>query len=154
MALTDAKYIGRIVHKGVSYQAEHQAIIAEDLFEQVRKILAANRLYTREHQATRFAMLRRLVYCGEGGSLVMPAWTNNHGREYRYYTCSARFGTPVILQGRIGRAGEPNITKPFPIGCTLKRSLPYGENRPNLLNPVEPPYADLHLRWCGEGGQR
>ena len=40
--LTDAKYIGQIVHKGVSYQAEHQAIIAEDLFEQVRKILAAS----------------------------------------------------------------------------------------------------------------
>jgi site-specific DNA recombinase len=88
--LTDAKYIGQIVHKGVSYQAEHQAIIAEDLFEQVRKILAANRTYTHEHQATRFAMLRRLVYCGECGSLVLPAWTNNHGREYRYYTCSKK----------------------------------------------------------------
>jgi site-specific DNA recombinase len=88
--LTDAKYIGQIVHKGVSYQAEHQAIIAEDLFEQVRKILASNRTYTHEHQATRFAMLRRLVYCGECGSLVMPAWTNNHGREYRYYTCSKK----------------------------------------------------------------
>jgi hypothetical protein len=35
-------------------------------------------------------MLRRLVYCGECGSLVMPAWTNNHGREYRYYTCSKK----------------------------------------------------------------
>lgn len=64
--------------------------IAEDLFEQVRKILAANRTYTHEHQATRFAMLRRLVYCGECGSLVLPAWTNNHGREYRYYTCSKK----------------------------------------------------------------
>ncbi|MFN7573599.1 MAG: hypothetical protein ACK5SA_00925, partial [Planctomycetota bacterium] len=29
--LTDAKYIGQIVHNGVSYQAEHQAIIAENL---------------------------------------------------------------------------------------------------------------------------
>ena len=38
-------------------------------------------------------MLRRLIYCGECGSLVMPAWTNNHGREYRYYTCSKKVKT-------------------------------------------------------------
>ncbi|MFM9064699.1 MAG: recombinase zinc beta ribbon domain-containing protein [Pirellula sp.] len=38
-------------------------------------------------------MLRRLVYCGECGSLVLPAWTNNHGREYRYYTCSKKVKT-------------------------------------------------------------
>jgi site-specific DNA recombinase len=91
--LSDAKYIGKIVHKGVAYPAEHQAIIGEDQFEQVRKLLAANRTYTHKHQATRFAMLRRLVYCGECGSLVMPAWTNNHGRQYRYYTCSKKVKT-------------------------------------------------------------
>ncbi|MFN9435033.1 MAG: recombinase family protein [Planctomycetota bacterium] len=91
--LSDAKYIGKIVHKGVAYPAEHQAIIGEEQFEQVRKLLAANRTYTHKHQAIRFAMLRRLVYCGECGSLVMPAWTNNHGREYRYYTCSKKVKT-------------------------------------------------------------
>ena len=88
--LVDQKYIGRIVHKGVSYQADHQAIVTEDLFEHVQKMLAANKTYTHKHQATRYAMLRRLVYCGECGSLVMLAWTNNHGREYRYYTCSKK----------------------------------------------------------------
>jgi site-specific DNA recombinase len=91
--LTDQKYISRIVHKGVSYPAEHQPIIAEELFEKVRKILAANRTYTHKHQVTRFALLRRLLHCGECGSLVMPAWTNNHGREYRYYTCSKKVKT-------------------------------------------------------------
>ncbi len=91
--LSDQKYVGRIVHKGVSYPGEHQAIVAKDLFEQVRNILAANRTYTHKHQTTRFAMLRRLIYCGECGSLVMPSWTNNHGREYRYYTCSKKVKT-------------------------------------------------------------
>ena len=88
--LTDAKYIGRIVHKGVSYQAEHPAILSDELFEQVRQTLASNRTYTHKHQAKRFALLRRLICCGECGSLVLPAWTNNHGREYRYYTCSKK----------------------------------------------------------------
>jgi hypothetical protein len=22
--------------------------------------------------------------------MIQPAWTNNHGRQYRYYTCSKR----------------------------------------------------------------
>jgi site-specific DNA recombinase len=91
--LIDQKYIGRIVHKGVSYRAEHQAIVTEKLFEQVQEMLAANKTYTHQHQSTRFALLRRLIYCGECGSLVMPAWTNNNGREYRYYTCSRKVKT-------------------------------------------------------------
>lgn len=91
--LTDAKYVGRISHKGVTYPGVHQAIVETELFEQVRRILSANQSYSHKQQASRFAILRRLVYCGECGSLVMPAWTNNHGREYRYYTCSKKVKT-------------------------------------------------------------
>jgi hypothetical protein len=38
-------------------------------------------------------LLRRMLRCGECGSLIQPAWTNNHGREYRYYTCAKRIKT-------------------------------------------------------------
>ena len=38
-------------------------------------------------------MLRRMLRCGECGSLIQPAWTTNHGREYRYYACSKRIKT-------------------------------------------------------------
>lgn len=33
------------------------------------------------------------VACGECGNLVQPVWTKNHGRVYRYYTCSTRVKT-------------------------------------------------------------
>jgi site-specific DNA recombinase len=37
--LVDQKYIGRIVHKEVSYPGEHQAIVSEDVLKQVQVIL-------------------------------------------------------------------------------------------------------------------
>jgi site-specific DNA recombinase len=101
--LVDEKYIGRIVHKEVSYPGEHQAIVSEDVFKRVQEILKENRVYTQKHQTKRFALLRRLVYCGECGSLIMPAWTNNHGREYRYYTCSKK------VKSGYGKCGLPSI---------------------------------------------
>jgi site-specific DNA recombinase len=91
--LTDQKYIGRIVHKGVSYAAEHKAIVGSELFEKVQAVLRSNKTYTHKQQTKRFALLRRMLRCGECGSLVMPAWTRNHGREYRYYTCSKKVKT-------------------------------------------------------------
>ena len=88
--LTDRKYIGKIVHKGKAYDGEHAAIVKTDLFERVQEVLSANKTYTHKHQVERFALLRRMLRCGECGSMIQPAWTNNHGRQYRYYTCSKR----------------------------------------------------------------
>ena len=88
--LTDQKYIGKIVHKGKAYDGEHAAIVKTDLFEKVQEVLSANKTYTHKHQVERFALLRRMLRCGECGSMIQPAWTNNHGRQYRYYTCSKR----------------------------------------------------------------
>jgi site-specific DNA recombinase len=65
--LTDAKYIGKIVHKGQSYDAEHPAILSQEQFEQVRNVLRSNRVYTHRHQTKRIAMLRRLVHCSHCG---------------------------------------------------------------------------------------
>lgn len=91
--LTDQKYIGKIVHKGKAYPGEHAAIVKEELFEKVQAVLSANKTYSHKHQVERFALLRRMLRCGECGSMIQPAWTKNHGREYRYYTCSKRIKT-------------------------------------------------------------
>ncbi|HHK41937.1 MAG TPA: recombinase family protein, partial [Planctomycetaceae bacterium] len=91
--LTDQKYIGKIVHKGVAYDAEHPAIVDVAVFEKVQKVLRANKTYTHKQQVRRFALLRRMLTCGECGSRIMPSWCRNHGREYRYYTCSKKVKT-------------------------------------------------------------
>ena len=88
--LTDRKYIGQIVHKDKAYPGEHTAIVKTDLFEKVQEVLRGNKTYTHKHQVERFALQRRMLRCGECGSLIQPVWTKNHGREYRYYTCCKR----------------------------------------------------------------
>ncbi len=55
--------------------------------------LAATKPTRTNTRHKRFALLRRLLRCGECGSLIQPVWTQNHGREYRYYTCSKRIKT-------------------------------------------------------------
>ncbi|MEZ6094375.1 MAG: recombinase family protein [Pirellulaceae bacterium] len=101
--LTDRKYIGKIEHKGIAYDGEHPAVIDESLFNEVAEVLSSNRTYTHKHQAKRFALLRRMLHCGECGSLVQPAWTRNHGREYRYYTCSKR------IKSGYGKCSLPSL---------------------------------------------
>ncbi len=91
--LIDRKYIGQIVHKDKAYPGEHSAIVKADLFEKVQDVLRANKTYTHRHQVRRSALLRGLLRCGECGSHIQPAWTTNHGREYRYYACSKRVKT-------------------------------------------------------------
>ncbi len=91
--LTDKKYIGKIEHKGVAYDGEHDAIVDETIFEKVADVLRSNKVVTHKHQSKRFALLRRMLRCGECGSLVQPVWTKNHGREYHYYVCSRRIKT-------------------------------------------------------------
>ena len=91
--LTDKKYIGKIEHKGVAYDGEHDAIVDESVRESRGRSCVPTKLYTHKHQSKRFALLRRMLRCGECGSLVQPVWTKNHGREYRYYICSQRIKT-------------------------------------------------------------
>lgn len=94
--VTDRKYIGKIVHKGTSYDGEHSAIVDAKLFDKVKRVLAANKTYTHKHQTKRFALLRRMIRCGHCGSMVMPSWSKNHGREYRYYVCRRRTQTGYV----------------------------------------------------------
>ena len=91
--VTDQKYLGKIVHKGIAYDGEHKAIVTKELFESVQQVLAGNKTYTHKHQKQRFALLRRMLRCQECRSLIQPVWTWNHNREYRYYTCSKRIKT-------------------------------------------------------------
>jgi len=109
--LTNRKYIGQIVHKGKAYPGEHEAIVPVEQFERVQAQLRANKTYTHKHQVRRFALLRRIIRCGHCGGRVMPSWTKNHGREYRYYACAKKVKTgygqcplPMLPAGQIETA--------------------------------------------------
>lgn len=72
--LTDQKYIGRIDHKGVSYPAEHKVIAKDELFLRVQLVLRSHKTYSHKHQASRFALFRRML-----GAASAEVWFNRHG---------------------------------------------------------------------------
>jgi hypothetical protein len=86
--LNNEKYIGRVVHKGDSFDGEHEAIIDAKTFGQVQAILKQN--YRQRANQTRRrtpAMLKGIIRCGNCGGAMGPTYSKKGDRQYRYYQC-------------------------------------------------------------------
>src|SRR3954453_7970298 len=88
-------YRGEIVHKDASYPGEHEAIVDQELWGLVQRLLSDNRVGrdTGTHAANP-SLLAGLVY-DDAGERLTPTHANKNGTRYRYYVS----GT-VITQGR------------------------------------------------------
>ena len=87
-------YIGKIGHKGVWYDGMHPAIISEEVFDKVGKIMEQRKL-TNEHYkpSKRYnSPLGGMVWCKNCNTKY--AWrlngTNKDGSKRAYYTCYSR----------------------------------------------------------------
>jgi hypothetical protein len=105
--LNNRLYLGEAVHKGQSHPGEHDAIIAQDLWDKVHAILGESpRKRASNTRAQTPALLKGLIF-GPTGHAMVPTHTRKAGRLYRYYVSNA-----VLKQGRdacpVGRlpAGE------------------------------------------------
>lgn len=89
--LTNPFYIGKIQHKDEIYDGQHEAIVPQDLFDQVQTILDKNRMdHTgpREQRSHVF-LLQGLIRCGKCGSIMTPRSSHGRGgKRYFYYECS------------------------------------------------------------------
>jgi hypothetical protein len=88
-------YTGKVVHRGKVFPGQHEAIISEDVFQEVQKMLAEE--IPRKGFKTRIEGHPNLPYlglirCQECGSIMTTAYTikkNKDGvRRYYYYKCS------------------------------------------------------------------
>ncbi|NQU58461.1 MAG: recombinase family protein [Rhodospirillales bacterium] len=78
-------YLGEIVHKEESYPGEHDAIVGQELWDEVQKIIAANRTERRSGNGAREpSLLGGLLFDAEGHRLT-PSHANKRGKRYRYY---------------------------------------------------------------------
>jgi DNA invertase Pin-like site-specific DNA recombinase len=78
-------YLGEAVHKGQAYPGEHEAIIAQDLWDQAHSQIATTPQAKRKRQLTRSpALLRGLIFAADGSAMT-PSHTRRGGRLYRYY---------------------------------------------------------------------
>ena len=98
-------YRGKIVHKGVEYDGEHQAIVDAELWNRVQAQLAQKapprRWATNQPQE---AMLRGMLTDTEGRPMV-PTYGATRARRYAYYETRkdlARSGTPPPLRVQRG----------------------------------------------------
>ncbi len=106
-------YRGKIVHKGQVFDGEHEAIVDEDLWEQVQMHLQerapARKRPTNEPQR---ALLQGLMFDPEGRPMV-PTYGSNGTRRYTYYVSRkdlARKGDPRPTRFRRGEI-ESHVTR-------------------------------------------
>lgn len=83
--LSNPVYIGRIRHKGVTYDGQHEAIISQDLWDRVQQKLSWQTATSKgTRKAKEISILKGLLYDCEG-TIYSPSHTNKKGKRYRYY---------------------------------------------------------------------
>jgi site-specific DNA recombinase len=83
--LTNQTYRGLINHRDNSYQGEHDAIVPQDLFQQVQAVLAAQGPgQSAKKKLASPAILTGMVFDAAGNRL-QPTHSKKNGRKYRYY---------------------------------------------------------------------
>ena len=96
--LRNRMYIGEVVHQGIAYPGEHDAIIDANLWASVEAILEASRNGHRGPNAVERAPLTGKVF-DDAGNRMSPTQARKGARRYRYYVSRA------ILDRRPDRVG-------------------------------------------------
>jgi site-specific DNA recombinase len=99
--LSNAIYVGRIAHKGQSYEGHHPPIVTLGLWDGVQQSLrdhlgAATTKRTRQSSD---ALLAGKLY-DDGGNRMSPTWARKESKRWRYYVSQA------ALQGDKSKAGS------------------------------------------------
>lgn len=83
-------YIGKINYGGKIYDAEFEAILSEDVFVEVQKIMAYNAVEKGPQVRNKYnALLAGKVYCANCKTAMVHTYTKKTGTKvYRYYICS------------------------------------------------------------------
>jgi DNA invertase Pin-like site-specific DNA recombinase len=82
-------YAGVIAHGGERYRGEHPALIDEDTFERVQRILEGrDKTPLTFHGTNHDYLLKGLLRCGLCGAAMSPGSTRRARKVYRYYRCS------------------------------------------------------------------
>ena len=97
--LRNRLYRGEVVHKGIAYPGQHEAIVEEELWQAVQQLLSNNLVQRRRSRTESGAILSGLIF-DDRGNRMTPAYTSRRGVRYRYYTSRA------LLRGDPKQAGS------------------------------------------------
>ena len=81
-------YIGKIKHKDMFYEGQHEALVSQEIFDEVAKIRASKDLTKRTclYKKNEVGILRGILYCGCCHIKMTPTATNGHKLRRYYYT--------------------------------------------------------------------
>ena len=83
--LTNPIYRGMIQHKDKIYEGEHEAIIHQDVWDQVQSILKTNAVNRKTIGNSKSNMLLAGLLYDDQGNRLVPHHANKKGRRYHYY---------------------------------------------------------------------
>jgi len=88
--LRDRYYLGYVTYDGVEYQGRHEALISQELFDRVKRVLN-NERRAGARQRTHNHYLKGLIWCDrcQRRLIVMPGRSRS-GQQYFYYICRGR----------------------------------------------------------------
>lgn len=108
--LQNKVYIGRITHKGKVYNGEHQAIIEEDVFKDVQKLLSDNISDNNSQKSATNSLLAGILY-DDNGNRMSPSHSNTRKKKYRYYVSLAITKFKKSQAGTISKLPANEIEK-------------------------------------------
>jgi len=83
--LSNAIYVGKLVHKGERFEGEHTAIIEYETWEAVQEQLRSNAVARRCNANTKTHSLLAGLLVDADGKRMVPTYASKAGRRYRYY---------------------------------------------------------------------
>jgi len=89
LILQNRLYRGEIAHKGHSYPGEHPAIVDKPLWDEVRAVLAGNRVERGTGARGRHPSLLTSIVFDETGERLTPTYAVKKGTRYRYYVSTS-----------------------------------------------------------------
>jgi hypothetical protein len=108
--LSNPIYLGRIAHKGQVHQGQHQPIVCQDLWDQVRQRLSDRQrtlITKRTRQASEAPLAGKLF--DDHGNRMSPSWAKKGSKRWRYYVSQAALQGDKSKAGSIVRVSAPCV---------------------------------------------
>ena len=110
LILLNRAYLGEVGHKGTWYKGEHRAIISQETYDNVQKIMEGNRV-DRKNYAPIYCLLAGKIYDDKGNHMTSSWSTGHKGQKYRYYVSQAVLNHNKEKTGKITKISLPKLEK-------------------------------------------
>ena len=81
-------YAGEVRHRTQTYQGEHEAIVAREIWDEVQQLLSSNAQHRMVGVGTKNPSLLTGLLKDEHGHPMTPSHTKRRNRQYRYYAAT------------------------------------------------------------------